>query len=168
MNITLKKSFIILLGFMVIGCSYAKDQKTTAYPAKACEQAKLGQLNIENLKIDNPHINAYLLNCAVSVVISEVSFRSGSHKGSDKKKKKQRIADYLLAQDLDLAFQNEDGDNLLMAVITSFLSEPWKEKAVTTLLKNGIDPKAKNPQGDTALDIAKFKGNERIIKLVSY
>ena len=84
------------------------------------------------------------------------------------KKNKVKIADYFLLQKLDLTYRNEDGNNVLMAVITSFLPEQWKEKAVSVLLDKGVDLKEKNLNGDTALDIAKFKGNESIVKLVTF
>ncbi len=54
-----------------------------------------------------------------------------------------------------------------MSVITSFLPDAWKEKAILSLLDRGISLKEKNHNGNTALDIAKFKGNQIIIDLVS-
>jgi ankyrin repeat protein len=81
---------------------------------------------------------------------------------------KTKVADHFLSHDLDLTYKNSDGDTVLMSVIASFLPEPWKEKAVTILLDKGINLKETNNNGDTALDIAKYKGNKRIIDLVSF
>jgi|GEM_PF-4814215 len=168
MNIIHKYVIIGLLLTIAPSCSYSSDRQVREYPAQLCNEAQHGQLDIEIAPIADPHINSYLLDCAVSVVIPEVSFYSGPHKGNSSiKENKKMIADYFLAQDLDLTYRNDDGDNVLMSIITSFLPEPWKEKAVVTLLEKGINLKEENKNGNTALDIAKFKGNKRIIKLVS-
>ncbi len=169
MNTVHKHVFIGLLFAISTTCVYSSDQQAQKNSVQLCDKAKYGQLSIENTPITDPYINAYLLDCAVSVVISEVSFHSGPHKGNNvNKKNKKIIANHFLSQTLDLSYRNNDGDNVLMSVITSFLPEVWKEKAVITLLEKGIDLKEKNHNGDSALDIARFKGNKRIIKLVSY
>lgn len=169
MNI-IRKSFLSVFLFAVTtGCAFPNDQKESKLPTYLCEQAKYGQLDIEQAQIADPLINTYLLDCAVSVVISEVSLQSGPYKDKSKTKEmKTKIADHFLSQDLDLTYKNDDGDNVLMSVIASFLPEPWKEKAVTALLDKGIDLKEINSNGDTALDIAKYKGNKRIVDLVSF
>ncbi len=122
MNCVRKTIFIGLLIIASSGCVHASDQHTREYPVQLCEKAKHGQLDIENTPMTDPHINAYLLHCAVSVVIPQVSFQSGPHKGNKTlKENKTMIADHILSQALDLTYQNEDGDNVLMSIITSFL-----------------------------------------------
>jgi ankyrin repeat protein len=167
-NIVLKRVFFGVFLTVVTFCVYSKDQQSRQYPVLLCEKAQHGTLDIKNTPTSDPHINAYLLDCAVSVVISEVSSQSGPRKGNKtRNKNKKTIADHFLSHELDMNFKNSDGDNLLMSVITSFLPESWKEKAVIFLLDKGIDKTETNNNGDIALDIARFKGNERIIKLLS-
>ena len=162
----------LLFGIVIIvisGCVNSADQQTTAYPTQLCEKAKYGQLDIGSVSISDSHINAYLLDCAVSVVVAEVSLQSGPHKGDQTTNiNKQIIADYFLSQQLDLTYKNEDGNNVLMSIVISFLPDSWKQKAITNLINKGVDLKAKNNSGDTALDIAKFKGNQIIIEMLSY
>lgn len=169
MNLILKRAFVGLFVCLLSGCAISSDRLTSIDPVLLCEQASVGELNIGSIPRVDPRTNAYLLGCAVSVVIPQLSFQSGAHKGNKtRKNNKIMIADYFLSQKLDMTYQNEDGNNVLMSVVTSFLSDSWKEKAVNILLSKGVNLKAKNHNGDTALDIAKFKGNERIIKLVSF
>jgi ankyrin repeat protein len=169
MNFVRKSVFVGVLIIVASGCAHSNHQQAREYPVQLCEKAKYGQLDIENTPITDPHTNAYLLDCAVSVVISQVSFQSGPHKGNKAiKESKEMIGQHFLLQTLDLTYRNEDGNNVLMSVITSFLPEPWKEKTVGILLEKGVDLKEKNHNDDTALDIAKFKGNERIVKLVAF
>lgn len=167
MNIAHKQFLVGLIAILATACAHSNERQAREYPAQLCEQAKRGQLDIKSAPSADPHINSYLLDCAVSVVISEVSMQSGAHKGNKTvKDQKKAIADHFLSQPLDLSYRNDDGDNVLMSVITSFLPDPWKEKAVVTLLGKGVDLKETNKNGDTALDIAKFKGNKDIIKLL--
>lgn len=169
MNIVRKNILVGLLIIVVSGCVHSSNQQAREDSVQLCDKAKHGKLDIESAGIAGPRVNAYLLDCAVSVVISQVSFQSGPHNGDKSiKEKKKLIADHFLSKKLDLTYRNEDGDNVLMSVIASFLPEPWKEQAVAILLDNGVDLKEKNHNGDTALDIAKFKGNERIVKLVTH
>lgn len=162
--------YVLIGGLFAVatGCVYASNQQAREYPVQLCEKAKYGRLDVTNTTVTDPHINSYLLSCAVSVVIVNVSFQSGSHEGDRSlKEDKKAIAEHFLMQTLDLTYRSADGDNALMSVITSFLPEPWKENAVRILLDKGVNLKETNHNRDTALDIARFKGNERITTLVS-
>lgn len=169
MNFVRKSVVVGIFIIVASACAHSNHQQAREYPVQLCDKAKNGQLDIESTRLIDPLINAYLLGCAVSVVIPQVSFQSGSHRSNKTiKENKELIADHFLYQKLDLTYRNEDGDNVLMSVITSFLPESWKEKTVVILLDKGVDRKEKNHNGDTALDIAKFKGNERIVKLMVF
>ena len=164
-----KFSIRIFLFFSIIASApaYSGGLQTDKYPMQICEKAKYGKINIKDISVTDSRINSYILDCALSVVIPEVSFKNGASRGNQSlKEKKKRIADYLLMQHLDITYKNRYGDNLLMSVISSFLPDSWKETAVAALIKKGINTKEKNLNGDTALDIAKFKNNKNIIKLL--
>jgi hypothetical protein len=73
----------------------------------------------------------------------------------------------LLSKKININFKNEYGDTLLMSVISSFLPIEWKEKTIQLLIDRGVDINEKNINGDTASDLARYKGNANIIKLLS-
>lgn len=161
MNLLLKVFCIVFLCISILcaaNCS-AEPLKGQDKPTSLCEQAKNGTLNISQIDISNAHSNAYLYDCSVAVVISDpikVSGESGSKAERDLKKiNRTKIADYLLANELDVNFKNQYGNNMLIATVISFLPIEWKEKAVERLIAQGINIEEKNNGGKTALDLAK-------------
>jgi hypothetical protein len=169
MNIYLKFLFSSYILFAAFGCS-AESVIDHNYSIKLCNQSKNGELNKALVDTSDPYKNSYLFDCAVSVVIPELSFTSGESGGAQRKEKKQKrmeIANLFLSKGIDIDYINKDGDTLLMAVVMSFFPEEWKNATIRTLIDKGVSISNKNPNGDTALSLAKYKGNIKIIELLS-
>lgn len=173
MNINLKYILGIYTMFLSFecACSAADLKFNHNYPIDQCYEARQGTLNVELIDYSDPLNNSYLLDCAVSVSISEPSSISGKSKSKTQrraeKEKNIKIADFLLSKEIDINFKNEYGDTLLLSVILSFLPDEWKEKTVKILIKSGVNIMEKNNYGDTAMVLAKYKGNAKIIKILS-
>lgn len=151
-------------------CS-ADSSKNKAELSLLCEQAKKGTLETIQIDTSNAHTNAYLFDCAVAVVIGEaskISGKSGEAAERDlKKSKRAKIADFFLANELDVKYKNQHGNSMLIATVISFLPLEWKEKAVAMLIAKGVNVNEKNDGGKTALDIAKFKNHPNLVKTLS-
>jgi hypothetical protein len=136
-----------------------------------CEQAKNGTLETNQIDTSNAHINSYLFDCSVAVVIGEpnkVSGKSGSKAERDlKKSNRAKIADFFLANELDVNYRNRHGNSMLIATVISFLPVEWKEKAVAKLIAKGVTVNEKNNGGKTALDLAKLKNHANLVKVLS-
>lgn len=148
------------------GCAHSKAPESVAsYPEMLCEQVKSGKFDPSAFDVGSaPRINAYLLECSVAVVISPLSLQSGESKGDSLVREgKQKAASFFLERPLDVGYRNTYGDTLLMAVISSFLPEPWKVGAVKALVQAGVELDARNENGDTAMDIAIYKNEPAVI-----
>lgn len=145
MNIYLKYLFVIYVTIVTFGCVYASAESISShkYPVEQCYEAKHGKLNVNLVNYSDPLNNAYLLDCALSVIISDPGLINGESENkaqrSAKKERKTKIADFLLSKELNINFKNEYGDTLLISVIFSFLPDEWKEKTVEILIKKGFD-----------------------------
>ncbi len=169
MKIGLKYHWVVYVIVLLSGCVWTSE--TIAFTSnqqnhsKECHDAKKGKFNTKTGDYSNPLKNARILSCAVAVTI-------GLPDDTKKQRetirlKKCKAADFLLSKKLDISYTNDNGDTLLMAVIISFLPDEWKERAVKILISRGINICHKNKSGNTAIDYAKFKGNKKIISILS-
>lgn len=164
---TRRRTFSACLLWMISACSQA-DSPTSDPLALLCENIKHGNFELSSVAVSDPHTNAYLFSCTVAVVIAGPSPVSGPHTNKNNlKPKKIALANHLLAGGVDIRFSTNEDENLLMAVVASFMPEQWKADTVEALLKIGVDPAFKSKNGDTALDMANYKGDKRIIQLLS-
>lgn len=138
--------------------------------AKQCEEARFGVLDVSRGDYGNIKINAYLFDCAVGVTISPPSPLSGRSKSdaerNTEKNKRMDVAQALLEKGVDVNFTNRYGDTLLISVVSSFLSDEWKENIAIILINQGIDIRRKNQEGITALDLVKHRGTDRLVSIL--
>lgn len=162
----------ILFGSIFIlltNIAYSRGQSGD-YLTKLCDKARSGNFENKSIKANDPHINSYLLECAVGPYVHEVSLKNGPHKSDQYdfvNRNKQKTADYFLSGPLDLSHKDDGGRNILMSVVVSYMPVAWKEKAITVLLKRGVDLAEKDRNGDTALDLAKIRGDAQVVKFLS-
>lgn len=173
MNFYLKFVLAIYMIFSIVGygCAKAEPLSEKKYPIKQCYEAKHGELNIDSIDASSPEHNAYLFDCAVLVSIPPLNKISGASRSKAeriaRKERRVKIANYLLLKNMNYKFKNKYGDTLLMSVVLSSLPDHWKESTVKLLIGKGVDIKAKNNNGYTAMDIAKNNGNIQIVKTLS-
>ncbi len=167
MNIYLKTVLVFCITIFLSGCAWSLESKIPAHDFRIhqCDAAKYGELDIALLDSNDPFHNSFLLNCAVSVVVPGPD--EGKNAIMGRIEKKQAIAAFLLTNKLDINYKDQDGVTLLMAVILSYMSEDWKEKAVKRLIDKGCSIQTQNNYGKTAADLAKFKGNKKIIRMLT-
>lgn len=167
MNFCLKP-LIMIIAILLISCSACSSENEMRIPVETndqCKDATYGRLDSGNVEFKDAGHNAFLLNCSLSVVVPEPDEKQETY---DKcMKDKQRLASFLLAKNLDVKYRDSHGNTLLMSVIVSYFPDEWKKKAVKTLIENGCDVNAVNKYGKTASDIARFKQNKQIIKILS-
>jgi hypothetical protein len=124
--------------------------------SELCAQATGGSLNIDDVKQISPRANSYLLDCALTPLITEDSLMSSKTSSSqDLDARKIELADFFWSRELDFSFQNDNGSNLLFSVVRSFLPLEWRVNAAKTLVSKGVNPKAENDFGKTPIDLAK-------------
>ncbi len=128
--------------------------------SQQCEAAMFGELKISAVD-NNPSHVATLIDCAFSVLILEPSTNAQTQTAAANKRK-QYLIDQLLQKKFDPQFVGENKDTLLMKATLSYLEPKWRLNAIKQLLAQGVDPKAKNVQGQTALDLAKIRGDQQI------
>ncbi|WP_444996430.1 hypothetical protein [Aliikangiella sp. IMCC44359] len=173
MNIYLKCLFFVYVVSNVFGCisSVAESNPKQSFLKKQCNKAKQGKLDLKSLDYSSSMNNAYLFDCVVSVSISSPNMISGESKSKlerqKEKEEKIKIADFLLSKNINTNYTNEYGDTLLITTISSFLPNEWKEKTIKHLIQKGIDVSVKNKNGDSALDLAKYKGTSKMVELLS-
>lgn len=154
---------IALALYILPGCSYSSDEEKSSvnHREEQCGYAMQGELDINTHKLDDPESNSYLLNCAIAIIVSLPNESKASVQ--NRTERKLKVADFLIAQNLDVNFKDETGTTLLMAAIISYMPRDWKLKAAEILLLKGIDIEAKNIYGKTAFDLAKFSGDSKMI-----
>lgn len=171
MHTYLKNSLVISVLLLTLGCVHSfADPMLKDLPTEKCMEVKNGTLNVDSINVDSPSTIAYLFDCTVSVSISGPSSISGESLSKEEraavKKKRVKIANFLLTKELSIDFKNEHSDTLIMSVIPSFLPDRWKEETVAALIKKGVNIHVKNLDGDTALDFAHLSGNRNIINML--
>lgn len=167
MNFYLKPK-IMIIAIMLISCTAWSSENRVQASAKKkdqCIDASYGRLDSGNIEFKDAVHNAFLLNCSLSAVVPEPDEKRETY---DKcMKDKQKLASFLLGKNLDVNYRDLHGSTLLMSVIVSNFPGEWKEKAAMTLIKKGCDVNAVNDYGRTAIDLARFKKNEKMIKMLS-
>lgn len=173
MNICHRPFTILILSMGMFGCGSLQASSVAAdkLPDEQCQAAKQGKLKIADVHTDDKTRNAYLFECAVSVVISMPNMMSGESKSKQQRLTEKRsragIADKILAKGIDTEYRNRDGDTLIMAVIRSYMVDKWKEDTVIRLHGMGVPVGAKNNHGKTAMDFARQRKNTNIINFLS-
>ncbi len=169
MNICLKHHWVIYVILLLSGCVLTSESiaftSNQQDHSKECHDAKNGKFNSKTGDYSNPLKNARLLSCAVAVTIGLPDDIKKQRETI--RLKKCKLADFLLSKKLDISYTNDNGDSLLMTIIISFLPDEWKENTVKILISKGINIYHKNKSGNTAIDYAKFKGNKKIISILS-
>lgn len=149
------------------GCSHSSDEEKSLISNREdqCDYAMRGELDINKDKSENSERNSYLFNCSIAIVVPLPNeSKTSVHERTEKKLK---IANFLITKNLDVSFKDETDTNLLMAVIISYMPRDWKLQAAEILLAKGVDIEAKNIYGKTALDLAKFSGDSKMIDFLS-
>ena len=159
------KLLIITYTLVLSGCVTASDSISDTDKIAQCTLTQNGKLNIKTINSDNADLYAYLLYCAT---LSVVPFHNESKKSvKNRIKKKQDIASFFISKKVDMHFKDSHGSTLIMSIAVSNLSTDWKLKSLKKLISMGSDVNAKNKYGKSALDLAKFKNNQSVIKLLS-
>lgn len=167
MNFYLKPR-IMIIAILLISCTAWSSESGVQVSAEKndqCKDATYGRLDLGNLEFNDPGHNAFLLNCSLSAVVPEPDEKRETY---DKcMKDKQKLASFLLVKNIDVNYRDLHGSTLLMSVIVSYFPDEWTEKAAMTLIEKGCDVNAVNNYGRKAIDLARFKKNEKMVKMLS-
>ena len=163
-----RKSKLLLFAILIISCTAWSSESESPISVEnddQCANATYGKLDLNKIESTDPSHNSFLLSCSLSAVVPKPD---EDRAALDKcMKDKQKLASFLLAKNLDIGFKNSHGSTLLMSVVVSYFPDEWKEGAVKILIEKGCDISAVNNFGKTAMDLAKFAKNEKIIKILS-
>lgn len=166
---SIHKKILLIICFSVLlpacGWGGGSSDNNEKQNIELCDKAKNGSLNINAIDLKSVKHNSFLFACAVHVRIGEAD--ETRQKYLEIQNGKMQVADTLFVGGLDASYVNQDGDTLLMLVVTSFLPDDWKLKSAKLLISKGVDKNHKNTNGDTALELAKFKKNTQLIELLS-
>jgi ankyrin repeat protein len=69
--------------------------------------------------------------------------------------------------EIDTSYVNQYGNTLLMSVVMSYLPLDWKLTTSRKLIESGVDINHTNDYSKSALDLAKQKQEEQLVKLLS-
>ncbi len=162
-SVLIASAIIVLLGF---GCAVGDDPKRNYdYNDPMCVAAGAGELKPETFENVSSTDRSFLLSCALSVVVGEAD-RTMEERGR-LINKKQKLSDAILSKSIDIEFIGHEGNHLLNDLILSFFPEKWKIETLKKLIDMGGDVKHRNKHGKNAMDLAKFRGQEKIVKLLS-
>lgn len=160
---------VILLFIAVQACgAEEKSAPLDVADDAQCIAARNGELDDKILQKviaeNNAHLNAQLLDCAVQVTIGEAD----TSKEMRRKvlANKQKVANKLLTKNLDVGYVNEYNNTLLMTVIQSFFDDEWKLSTAKKLIDLGVDTNHVNKYNNRALELAKIKKAEDLVKLL--
>ncbi len=158
---------IALILCVLPGCSYSAGEKKPLISDRdsQCDYAMRGELDINAYKSGDSKFNSHLLNCALAIIVPLPA--ESKALVQDRTEKKLEIAGFLIEQNLDVEYKDETGSTLLMVLIISYMPSDWKLKAAEILLLKGADIDAKNSYGKTALDLAEFSGDPKMIELLN-
>jgi hypothetical protein len=130
-----------------------------------CLSMRLGTFEINSIINNSAHTNSILFSCAISVVIGEAN--QTKEQAILLNKKKEQIADTIWRKGIDAHYTNEDGENLIIALALSYLSEDWRVDKIKQLINQGVNPNCKTLGGFRALDYARDRDDKRIIAILS-
>ncbi len=166
MNFCLKSLFFIIATILLSGCAWSSEGEVfiSDTMTKLCKEARYGKLNLNTVQNKEPLENSHLFNCAISVVVSFPDEKSSSIEIRNKQKIK--IADFFISQDIDVNYEDESESTLVISVIASYMPSEWKIRIVKVLISKGCDINKKNKYGKSAVDLAKFKEESEIIKIL--
>lgn len=161
------KSKLLLFAIFIISCTAWSSESESPISIdnsnNQCVNAIYGKLDLSNIESTNPSYNSFLLSCSLSAVVPKPDEDRAALDQCMKDKRK--LASFLLTTNLDMGFKDSHGSTLLMSVILSHFQDKWKEEAVKILIEKGCDINVVNNYGKTAMELAKFKKNEKIIKI---
>lgn len=167
MNFCLKP-IIMIFSILLISCSAWSSESEVSVPSEKkdqCKDATYGRLDLGNIEFKDLDHNAFLLNCSLLAVVPEPDEKRATY---DKcMKDRQKLASFLLTKNLEVNYRDSHGSTLLMSVIVSYFPSEWKEKTAMSLIEKGCNVNAVNNFGKTAMDLAKYKHNKKIIKILS-
>lgn len=162
------KPIIMTIVILLISCSAWSSENEVQVSSEEkdqCKEATYGRLDLGTMEFKNPGQNAFLLNCSLSAVVPEPGEKLETY---DKYiRDKQTLASFLLTKNLDVNYRDSHGSTLLMSAIVSYFPGEWKEKTAKNLIEKGCNVNAVNNYGRTAIDLARFKKNEKLLKLLS-
>ncbi len=168
MSTYLKNTAAFVALFLFAGCvnSLGHTQKDEAAERKElCYKASYGDLSVSQIDTSNQEENAFLLNCAVSVIVPMLN--ESKKIALERNSKKVNLANSLLALELDVNYVDETNTSLLMSIVISYMPQPWKLKTTQYLLEHGAKLNFVNEYGKSALDLAKFRQETELVKLLS-
>jgi len=110
-------------------------------------------------------VNAYLFNCAVSVIVGGPKDDFEQYKKIMNNKK--RIANFFINREIDIKYKDNNNTTLLMSTIESYMPKEWKFQAAKILVDKGSDINAKDNYSNTAIELAKYRKEQKIVELLS-
>jgi hypothetical protein len=155
-----------ILIYSGLGCAAGDNLKQHYdYRDGQCIAAGAGELSHETLENVSSTDRSYLLSCTLSVVIGEAD---RTKEERDRLiQKKQKLSDAILSKSIDIEFVGHEGNHLLNDVVLSFFPEQWKLETLKKLIDMGVDLDHRNKHGKRALDLARFRGQNKIAKFLA-
>ena len=163
-----RKDIFVIFSILILSCTAWSLESETPIPVdktSLCEDAAYGKLDLSKIETADPNHNSLLLSCSLSTIVPKPDEVRAEFDQS--MKAKQKLASFLLTKNLDAGFKDSHGSTLLMSVVVSYFPDQWKEAAVKVLIEKGCDVSAVNNYGKTAVDLAKFKKNQKLIEMLS-
>jgi ankyrin repeat protein len=159
---------LLLFAILMVSCAALSSESETPISVDSnnqCANATYGKLDLSKIESAVPSYNSFLLSCS----LSELAPKPDQDRTAFDKcmKDKEKLASLLLTKNLDADFKDSHGSTLLMSAVISYFPDEWKEKAVITLIEKGCDISAVNNYEKTAMDLAKFEQNKKIVKILS-
>jgi len=155
-----------ILIYSGLGCAGGDNLKQHYdYRDGQCIAASAGELSPQTLENISSTDRSFLLSCALSVVIGEADRTEAERDRLIQKK--QKLSDAILSKSIDIEFVGHCGNHLLNDVVLSFLPENWKLDTLRKLLDMGADLDHRNKYGKSAMDLARFRGQEKITRFLA-
>lgn len=112
---------------------------------------------------------SYLFECSLTIIIPwpGETENSKSVKIQNRTKRKVEIASFFINKGVDVNYKDETGSNLLVAVTISEIPEKWKIKFIKILISKGCDANENSKEGYSALELAKYKKDLKVIEALS-
>jgi len=80
---------------------------------------------------------------------------------------KKRIANFFINREIDIKYKDNNNTTLLMSTIESYMPKEWKFQAAKILVDKGSDINAKDNYSNTAIELAKYRKEQKIVELLS-
>ncbi len=148
--------FMFPVAGLAVNHSDASDQQ--------CASALTGDLDASKISND-PKTVANLIHCALGSAIFEPTANVKTYTAKINRKK-QKLLNALLEKPWDKSSRSEAGQTVLMGLVLSDLPLDWRLEKIESLIASGINITEKNDQGDTALSIAQYRGETKIIAIL--